>query len=158
MKAETRYSLWLVFVYVLAAMALLLLLSACEKEPIVTPKGYRPVYPFEGTFEGNLVLHCDSIPYNKARRDQVAILCYDAEHLTVHNSLGTGYGYSGFDTYQARIEFTDQTDCGMDVVVLLQISGQLHGDSLIEHGTLVAKRYGKPYSGKYAFNGKRNKP
>lgn len=129
---------------------LLLLLIGCTKEPEFITTG-----KFEGSYSGRLEVWCDSFPYHKTKEDVIDIASFDGERLSVHSSLGTAYGYNGYSTYRTSLEYLDETDCGLEVFVYLQVSGELIGDSLSERGTLVATRGSKKYSGKYKFNGKR---
>lgn len=156
MKSETKYKMWFIALYLVAIVGLVLLMASCEKEPdSYQPTGYRPVYAHEGCYAGILEVYCDSFPYHKKRTDQVEIVALDGERMMTHSSLGYGYGNNGYNYYRIDITYLDETDCDLDLVITLQITGRIVGDSLIENGSLVAKRYDKPYSGKYKFRGKK---
>lgn len=132
-------------------LLLLLLLAGCEKEP--DSYVIKHYYPIEGTYKGAITMKCDSFPYDMYYRQAVLqIACFDGEKIVATSNCGTGEGHVNGDHYDYAMDIVDDTNCGLDVAIELQVTGTVSDSVLTEGGRFVLVFKEKAYSGVYKSN------
>lgn len=129
-------------------LLMLLLFVSCQKEPETYDFiNVRQKYPYEGSYKGELAIYTNGFHYEGKYETYVQITAYNGEQYAIHNMFGDGMAYVNGGSYRMNMTFTDYSDCGKYVIVELQATGIMRGDTLIENGTFVLQRYDKKYNG-----------